>query len=317
MEPADRPDVQRPMRRLNPTVIALLGGGLLLLLFLVWLFSGNRNPDQDKLSGNRVSNVAAADPEKRCASQATYDMIKRDLFRRAAQVRGNDQAAYDRLSTYAALRMENPVMESQDKDSGAINCSGSVSIDLPPGVAVVGGRRTLSSDIDYVIQKAADGSGDVVLLRNADAIITPLATLSRTAQAQPAAPEAGQSAAVAPPAAPSQPAVPSVVAPPAQTAQPRPINARPSFDCARARTSSETAICSDAELATLDRTMAAQYSRSVAQADPGQRRLLEQTRSRFLGYRDRCPTKACIGDTYEGRMREIRDIMQGRWQPPR
>jgi uncharacterized protein YecT (DUF1311 family) len=245
-------------------------------------------------------------------------MIKRDLFRRAAQVRGSDQAAYDRLSTYAALRVENPVMESQDKDNGAINCSGSLSLDLPPSVSVVGGRRTLSSDVDYVIQKAADGSGDVLLLRNADAIITPLATLSRTAQATPATAEAAPPAEVAPattvePAPTSQP----VNVPPPQVAQPRPINARPSFDCSRARTSSEKAVCSDAELATLDRTMAAQYGRSIAQADPEQRRLLQQTLPRFLGYRDRCQTKACIGDTYEGRMREIRDIMQGRWQAPR
>jgi uncharacterized protein YecT (DUF1311 family) len=317
VEPADQPDVQRPMRRLNPLVIALVGG-LLLLVFLVWLFAGNRNPDQDKLQGNSMNSAAAADPEKRCALQATYDLIKRDLFRRAAQVRGSDQAAYDRLSGYAVLRVENPVMESQDKDTGAINCSGSVSLDLPPGVGVVGGRRTLASDVDYTIQKAADGSGDVILLRNADAIITPLATLSRTAQAAPAETQTpvDQAAEGQQAAEPGQPA-PSPIAPAQQPVATRPINARPSFDCARARTSSENAICSDAELATLDRSMAAQYGRVAAQADPSQRRLLEQTRTRFLGYRDRCPTKACIGDAYEGRMREIRDIMQGRWQPPR
>lgn len=312
------------MRRLNPTVIALLGG-LILLLFLAWLFAGNRNPNQDKLTGSHGTTAAAVDPEKRCASQATYDLIKRELFRRAAQLRGSDQAAYDRLSTYAVLRMENPVMENQDKDTGAINCSGSLSIDLPPGVTVVGGRRTLMSDIDYTIQKAADGSGDVLLLRNADAIITPLATLSRSAQAQPAPAQPEVSAPVegVPPVA-SPPAQPAVVAPPSPVQQPaaprpvatRPIVARPSFDCARARTSSENAICSDAELAGLDRSMAAQYGRAVAQADPIQRRLLEQTRSRFLGFRDRCPTKACIADTYEGRIREIRDIVEGRWQPP-
>ena len=81
---------------------------------------------QDKLSGNQVGSTNASDPEKRCAAQATYDLIKRELFRRAAQVRGSDQASYDRLSAYAVLRMENPVMESQDKDTGAINCSGSL-----------------------------------------------------------------------------------------------------------------------------------------------------------------------------------------------
>ena len=43
--------------------------------------------------------------------------------------------------------------------TGAVSCSGSLSLDLPPGVGVVGGRRTLSADVDYVVQQAADGSG--------------------------------------------------------------------------------------------------------------------------------------------------------------
>src|SRR3954470_24037349 len=175
------------MRRLNPTIIALLGG-LVVVLLLIAYFATSRNSDQDKLTGNEVTQAQTASPEKRCASQATYDLIKRELFRRAAQVRGSDQAAYDRLSAYAVVRVENPVVESDNKDTGAVNCSGSLSLDLPPGVAVVGGRHTLMSDIDYTIQPAADGSGNVVLLRNADAVIAPLATLARVGQpAQPPA----------------------------------------------------------------------------------------------------------------------------------
>jgi uncharacterized protein len=73
-------------------------------------------------------------------------------------------------------------------------------------------------------------------------------------------------------------------------------------------------VCSDAGLAALDRNMAAQFGRAMNQAGSEERRLLEQTRTRFLRYRDRCPTRACIGDTYTGRMREIRDIMEGNWQ---
>ena len=55
----------------------------------------------------------------------------------------------------------------------------------------------------------------------------------------------------------------------------------------------------------------------MAAASPDQQALLRRTRDRFLGYRDRCPNRSCIGDAYVGRMREIRDIMEGRWQPPR
>ena len=310
MEPdADR-DVHRRMRKLNPTVIALVGVAMLLLL--LWFFSSNRSADQDKLTGNMVSEAQPSSPEKRCSSKATYDLIKRDLFRRAAQLRGSDQSAYDRLAAYAVLRMENPVMESDDKDTGAINCSGSLSLDLPPGVAVVGGRRSLAGNVEYTLQPAADGSGDVVLLRNIDAIVAPLATLARVGQPE----QTAEGNAVAPEEVdPLAPLAPD--AQPAPEPETRPIGARPSFDCANARTRGETEVCSDAGLATLDRQMAAQYGRAVERASPAQRQLLQQTRDRFLAFRDRCPNRACIGDAYTGRMREIRDIMEGRWQSPR
>jgi uncharacterized protein len=50
----------------------------------------------------------------------------------------------------------------------------------------------------------------------------------------------------------------------------------------------------------------------LASASPEQQALLQQTARRFYAYRDRCPARQCIADAYLGRMREIRDIMQGR-----
>lgn len=328
-DPERRSDVRRSVRTPNWTTLALIGG-LILLVILVAYFTTSRNSEQDKLTQNEVAQnqpqqqAKAPSPEKVCASNQTYELIKRELFHRAAQLRGSDQAAFDELSRYAVVRMENPVMESQNSSTGAINCSGSLSLDLPPGVGVVGGRRTLSSDVDYTIQPAADGSGNVVLLRNADAVVAPLATLARLGQAAPA-PSTSEPTPRAPVetngVAPVQSQTPLPTAPP-QRAQERsapavPTGARPSFDCSKARTKGETAVCSNAGLAALDRNMAAQYARAVQQATPEQRALLRSTRNRFLAYRDRCPNRSCIGDAYVGRMREIRDIMQGTWQPPR
>ena len=303
------------MRKVNWTTIALIGG-LVLLVLLVAYFATGRNPDQDKLTNSSVAGDNGQGDEKACASKATYDLIKRELFRRAAQVRGSDQSAYDRLSAYAALRMENPVMESEDSSTRAVNCSGSLSLDLPPGVAVVGGRRSLNAEIDYSVQPAADGSGAVVLLRNADPIVTPLATLARVAQPAPAAvPPAANEVAAEDPLAPAP--EPPPTPPSAPTEPSRPSQANPSFNCANARTSGERAVCGDSGLAALDRNMAAQYGRAVSSADQGERELLRQTRDRFLRFRDRCPNRQCIADAYNGRMREIRDITEGRWQPPR
>jgi uncharacterized protein YecT (DUF1311 family) len=208
-----------------------------------------------------------------------------------------------------------------------------VSIDLPPGVAVVGGRRTLTAEMDYALQPAADGSGDVVTLSGADGIVVPLATLARTGT-QPGLPQAvppgqqlpdatapGVPQQSAPVPAPAPPAPPPAPAPPPRAepapAAPRAASARPSFNCANARTSGERAVCSDPELASLDRLMAAQYVAAVRRADSSERALLVRTRNEFLGHRDRCTSDACVAQIYRGRMREISDIMSGRWQPPR
>lgn len=63
--------------------------------------------------------------------------------------------------------------------------------------------------------------------------------------------------------------------------------------------------------------MAIEYGRAAAVAEPEQRVLLRDTAHRFYAYRDRCPDAQCIAAAYTDRVREIRDIIEGRWQPPR
>ena len=295
MDQNEESEVRQPLRGLSWTTMALIGG-LVLLVLIIAYFASRGNSNQDKLTNPQVAAKTGANPEKLCASAATYDLIKRELFRRAAQLRGTDQAAYDRLSAAAVVRMENPVMESEDSARGAVNCSGSLSLDLPPGVAAVGGRTTLSSDVDYTVEPAADGSGNVVLLRNADSIIAPLATLARIQQPAPqpdqnvTANESGEEG----------------QAPPQQE---EPAPASP-------QTPLQNNSSSDPGLGTLDRNLNAEYGRAFSVATPDQRALLQQTAHRFAAYRDRCRDRQCIASAYAGRIREIRDIVEGRWQPP-
>jgi hypothetical protein len=313
------------MRRVNPIVLAAVAIGLLIFIAVVIVLTRAPSARQDKLSDAQAAGAGASAPSSRCASQATYDRIKLELFRRAAQVRTSDQAAFDRLSAYASVRMERPVLRSQDEELGTVRCAGRLSLDLPPGVAVVGGRRTLSADVDYVLQPAADGSGDVVMIEGADPIIVPLATLARTGETA-AAPEAPSDMAEAilpdpsaPPsmAQPLEPAIPSAESVPDPAPSPTATagQARPSFNCRYARTRGEIAVCRDPGLAALDRQMAAQFYRALRAAGPRQRAILTATRDSFLRFRDRCPTNACVAETYRGRMREIRDIMSGDWRP--
>jgi uncharacterized protein YecT (DUF1311 family) len=265
---------------------------------------------------DRLTNAATSareDPEKRCSSQATYDLIKRDLFRRAAALRGSDQATFDKLGSYSSVRVEAPLMQDQNEDVGSVTCNATVTLDLPPGVAVVGGRRSLSADVLYTVQPAADGSGNVLTLANADGIITPLATLAKSEE--PAEDTLDGVNAVEP--------LPGDISPtPADPLAPAPAPGEtsatnPSFNCSNARSAGEIAVCSDPGLAALDRRMATQFRSAMADANPQQRVILNQTRDSFLRYRDQCPDNSCVAETYKGRMREIRDIMRGTWQPRR
>lgn len=273
------------------------------------------------------TRTAAGEPAKRCASGSTYALLKRELFRRAAQIRGHDDALFDRIAAAAAIRVERPIVTSNDEGLGSIACGATASLDLPPGLAVAGGRTSLTADLGYALQPAADGSGDVMVLSNADAITIPLATLGRSGVAPPGAesqvaPASGPaeqtpappSSPVAPRPAPASPSPPPLPAPVERPGLPLPTRAaaNPSFPCSRARTRGEIIICGDEGLAALDRRMAAQYRSAFSAAGPEQRMALRSTAHRFYGFRDNCPNTRCIADGYRQRMAEIDDIMQDR-----
>lgn len=319
MEPGPDKGVGAPMRRMNPTLLAAIALGLLILLVVAIVALRGRGED-DRLTDNQLAQ-ARDDPERRCAGQTTYDLIKRELFRRAAALRGSDQAAFGRIAGYSAMRMEAPILRDENAEVGSVTCSGTITIDLPPGVAVVGGRRSLSAEILYTIQPAADGSGNVVTLANADEIVTPLATLARIGAPVPGEVDPSATTTVVEGVAtePGEPAAePKSAEPSAPEADARPrTTSSPSFNCANARTRGEIAVCNDTGLAALDRRMAAQFNGALSRADPAERALLIRTRDAFLSFRDRCPSNSCIAQTYRGRMREISDIMAGRWQPRR
>ena len=69
--------------------------------------------------------------------------------------------------------MEQPIVRSFDEELATLRCSGKLVLQLPRGIAVVGGRHDLAAEVDYVLQPAADGSGDVVMLEGQAPITIP------------------------------------------------------------------------------------------------------------------------------------------------
>ncbi|HEX2804492.1 MAG TPA: hypothetical protein VHN55_11020 [Sphingomicrobium sp.] len=297
--------VERRKRFNRWLIVALVAAVLAGILLASSVWDTGIKGSENAIETNEAAS-ADADPQAWCAAQSTYDAIRRELFRRAAGVRGSDEQAYARLADFALLRISGPIVRGVDDRLNSVTCSGTAVLGLPPGVAVAGGRRSLSGDLDYMVQPAADGTGNVVRLGNADSIVVPLATVSRTRAAEPTAPA-------------ELPDLENEVTEdqtelPDQMEQPQPMQANPSFDCDDARSRSEIAVCNDPGLASLDRQMAAQFNRAMMEADRGQRRLLERTRDRFLSYRNRCSNNECIANTYRSRMREISDIVADRWR---
>ena len=291
-----------------------IAGGLvaLLVILVAYLSFGGGGKNEDRLSDTVVEREETTTPEQQCAAQSVHERIKRELFRRAAQARGSDTDAFASVARHASVRMEAPMPTLDADTAGTVSCTGLLWLDLPPGVTA-SGRRTLSGDLIYTVRRTSDGDLLLAGLGNAEAIISPLATLARA----PTPEEEGLANEMTP--VTDGVAQPQdgfeIVVPPG--AQPDAGGSGPSYDCGDASTSSEVAVCNDAGLAALDRQMAALYDRSVASGNAQQRALLVRTRDRFLAYRDGCRTTGCIAGAYQGRMREIRDIMAGQWEAPR
>ena len=292
---------------------------------------------EDSSSAETKTQVAEAPNEAlqaACASNATYERLKEVVFEEAVRVRNADPANLDTLATNSVVRMENPVVKSRDENLNVTVCSGRFVLELPPGAErAFGGQRRLTADVEYAAQAAVDGSGLVYRLNGAEPIIYRLASfdLQRQPQVPGTAPQtqlaqAEDDSADEEPAerraeerereepAPAPQRRPEPVARPVPAPAPvRTAVARPSFNCAAARTRSERMVCGNGSLAASDRAMSSLYYSALANADSRQRAAIRRTRDRFLAYRERCGSEACIAEAYQGRMMEIRDIMAGRF----
>ena len=289
------PGVSAPMHRIN---LALLGGvGAARPRLLAC--STNRSADQDKLGDReRRASAHSAHPEKRCARQrpttsssATCSARRRRSRQRPGRLRQARRAS-------SVLRMENAVLEARTGHRVAVSCSGALALDLPPGVAVVGGRRTLTADVDYTVQPAADGSGDV------SCCATPTRSSPRWQRSRGS-----------PSAAPCRP--PPTLSrrrrmpwPAGDRRRRRRARSGPSYDCAKAPDVGRDGGVRRQRAGLARSSIWRRNTGALVGGDAGPAPVAAVTRDRFLAYRDRCPSR-CMADAYIGRMREIRDIMEG------
>ena len=276
------------------------------------------NLSEAEVAASQGMALKADSADRRCASAHTSDAVKAQLFARAAELRAGFADNYARIAGFALLQLDGAAPVLPVGAGEAVDCRGHAVLRLPPGLHASGGRTQVGGDIDYTV---APGTAGIVTLGAAEAVTEPLATLSQShlvGETASASPPAGVPGTMMP--APSQlpvspPPPPPPQAPSVRPAPPAIATGSPSFNCARARTISERAVCADPGLAALDRNMASRYADALRTAEPAAAQLLRQTRDPFLGYRERCGSDAsCIDRVYRGRIREINDILGGRWQ---
>lgn len=178
------------MRVLRPWLAASFFGAAAVLLLLPLLIpsplirpvpSDGALQVQDRhvtASQVRAESAARTGLAPSCSSGAASGLIKHELFRRAARLRGSDSAAFLTVANHSVVRLESPILRGGNQESGTISCKASVAVDLPPGVMVPGERRTLATDIAYSL-RAADGVIEMVSLSDEGPIVTPLARLAR------------------------------------------------------------------------------------------------------------------------------------------
>ena len=141
-----------------------------------------------------------------CGSSRAYAALKGRLFDQAQLGFDGDRANLDMLADYSTVRMESPVVEGRDEAIDLTRCSGRLILDIPPGAERgFGGDRRLQADIRYTAQPAADGSGLVYRLTDAEPIVTRLAGFSLTGGAFRPPPAIDQQKAAAEPPAPPEP----------------------------------------------------------------------------------------------------------------
>jgi len=288
------------------------GLAALLLVLAVALGFSLTQPKQEKRAEAKAEAAESREDaaENACASVAAYDRLKQQLFARARSGGTADAANFEMLAAHAVVRMEEPVVTGRDDELGITSCRGRLVLELPPGAErAFSGERRLAADIQYSAQAAADGSGLVYTITGAEPIVSRLASFDLQGVRLAPPPTSLPTVEDAAPAYEDEASIPSAAAPaPPPAAEPRFSN--PSFDCRNARTRSERMVCSSDRLARRDRAMAGDFNKAMAEAGPRARRVLLQTRDRFLAYRERCADAECIEEAYEGRREEIKDIME-------
>jgi hypothetical protein len=267
---------------------AFVGLGILILLVLGVVLYGRMASDDETVDLNlaisndlAAANVLDAAPTgaDRCASTAAYIRIKDAIFARAQKQFGGDPGPLESLRRSVGTRVQYPLLRSVHQDVKRTDCSGHLVLDLPPPArGAFDGLPALESDIQYSVQPAADGAGDVVEVAGGDDIVQQLAVAAGLVGSRRAG-STGDTQLTA--------------------------SYNPSFDCSGTLSNVEQIVCRDEQLSQLDRTVTSRY-RSLRQVlPPDDWQVVVDSQREFLRRRAACANAACVHDAYVAQARYL------------
>jgi curved DNA-binding protein CbpA len=269
--------------------------------------------DQPNTRGSRDSSRNGG-----CTSTTVTKLVRRELMRQTMLMRGAGQSEFSDLASRVEMRTKSgPSLAGPV--AGAISCSAAVTLDLPRGVESVAGNAALYGNIDYSVRMSPSGGPEIELTAD-PGLLVDLASLRKSSV--PARDPGLVGATVADPIShASLPKAPAPAAAPRPTSrsaaglpQPKPrlVNSQPR---PRARPACDgdrwtTLICSDQNLAALNRQLADFERQSSSHANAQKRERLDRTRAQFEARRTECRSEACIRRALVARTIEVADIMR-------
>ena len=279
-------------------------------------------------SPKMASTRDAQDQARLCNDPAVEGLIRAEMVRRAALVGYADRAQLEAIGRSALFRVDAPTAKGE-QGAGAAGCNAWLTVNLPPGVVVEGGRSNLNGEISFGLVKSEAGLR-LAGLNGVRGLVRSLATVG----APPREPDSDvelvnpERIAVAPRVVhagalesaggklvevrsrqnvPTAPALKE----PARTA---PAAAGVSSRCRVLTGWADQAVCNNSNLTGLERQLSLLYDQSWNQADAAKRNALASTRDQFAGRRNSCRTESCLTSAYISRLRQVSDIMAGRVQ---
>ncbi len=290
---------------------------------------------RDELASIGQSSTAAA---CRYLTEASHPGGQALAEQTAKSLSPHGQAMADQIANAIQINVTTIRTSSNDEKIKKLTCSAVLEVSLPtraekilnlsgfrslmaagyrptwPRVAVAG--NVIKHDIEYTTQVTDDTKKQLVELRGHIPIVEIAIHLGSVGAFM--ANEAGladskASATVAKPEAISPPAttlaeaqVPIATPNPVQPQALPPLKWAPSFDCAKASSLTEKAVCSTPLLGKLDGAMSESYKDMLASdIGDGARNDLKASQRRWLAERNNCATVQCLTAAYRKRIDEV------------